>query len=169
MIYESNQILFPAIRPLITIIIIDILGAPYCKGKGSSRLFVAEKGIDNSTTEEKQSHESKNTGNQNKRPQNHCYKQDSKCTGHIASNNNISSLGITESDEKTKDFLPRSVIAKNDTDTVRTNKSSRNASIDSAEDSGDWEDLESFRFLPELSSRDEYFNESRIQFSVLNL
>lgn len=81
----------------------------------------------------------------------------------------MSSLDISESDEKTKGVRSRSVSAKNDTESIRTNKSSRNASIDSAEDSGDWEDLESFRFLPELSSRDEYFNESRIQLSVLNL
>ena len=118
-----------------------ISGAPFCRGNGSSRLFLSENTTENANVDDKkQSQESNNTGNKNTRSHNHAIR---KITGSFENK-------------------------LNEIDPSITNKSSRNASIDSAEDSGDWDDLEIPRLMPELTAIDEHLNEHRIQFPVIN-
>ena len=122
------------------ITILLILGAPYCRGNGSSRLFLSENSTENANVDDKkQSQEGNNTGNKNTRSNNHAIR---KLTGSFENKLNEIEPSIT-------------------------NKSSRNASIDSAEDSGDWDDLEIPRLMPELTAIDEHLNEHRIQFPVI--
>ena len=117
-----------------------ILGAPFCRGNESSRLFLSENSTENANVDDKkQSQESNNTGNKNTRSNNHAIR---KLTGSFENKLNEIEPSIT-------------------------NKSSRNASIDSAEDSGDWDDLEIPRLMPELTAIDEHLNEHRIQFPVI--
>ena len=129
--------------------------------------MVSEKGFDSASAEEKQSQESENTGNQNTRTHNQTVEKDSVVIKRNAINNDLPSFDIFDLDEKRPDFSSRPLIVKNEKESIQTNKSSRNASIDSTEDSGDWEDLEPPKYLPHFSSREECLNESRIQFSVM--
>ena len=129
-------------------------------------MFVSEKVIDNAE-EKKQTHESRNTGDQNTRSQNHTAKTFLNTIDCNVISNNIPSQDTYEHNEKSFDiFVSNQIIERNENETIRTNKSSRNASIDSTEDSGDWDDPELTRLLPNFSAIEEQLNERRMPFSV---
>ena len=61
-----------------------ISGAPFCRGNGSSRLFLSENSTENAKVDDKkQSQESNNTGNKNTRSHNHAIR---KITGSFKNN-----------------------------------------------------------------------------------
>ena len=128
-------------------------------------MFVSEKVIDNAE-EKKQSNESEKAGEQNTKSQNHTAKGFLNTVDCNAISNNILPQDTYEHEITNEIFSSNQIIERFENEATRTNKSSRNASIDSTEDSGDWDDPELTRLLPEFSTLDEQLNERKMRFSV---